>query len=246
MAKFSVILPAAGQSTRFKDREKKPFANLDGRAVWLRSAELFVTRSDVCQCIVVVAKEDQEMFRRRYGANLAFMNVQICEGGRERHDSIAGALAIVREEAEFIAIHDAVRPCLTTELVDALFAEAAAKGAALLAMPVADTLKKTNAQQKVETTVPRQGLWLAQTPQVFRKDWIKDGYAQRGKVGKDITDDSQLVEALGHAVYVVEGSPTNIKITSKGDLALAEAILKSRPKPKGTGPIHPFGDEAQW
>src|SRR5215468_4412026 len=71
MAKFAVILPAAGQSSRFKDKEKKPFALLDGRAVWLRSAELFVTREDVCQCILVVAKEDQETFRRRYGANMA-------------------------------------------------------------------------------------------------------------------------------------------------------------------------------
>src|SRR5713226_9253965 len=71
MAKFAVILPAAGQSSRFRDKEKKPFAILDGRAVWLRSAELFVSRDDVCQCIIVVAEADQEMFRRRYGPNMA-------------------------------------------------------------------------------------------------------------------------------------------------------------------------------
>jgi 2-C-methyl-D-erythritol 4-phosphate cytidylyltransferase len=194
----------------------------------------------------VVAKEDQEVFRRRYGANLAFMNVQVCEGGKERHDSIAGALAIVKEEAEFVAVHDAVRPCLTNELVDTVFSEAAAKGAALLAVSIADTLKKATPQQKVEATMPRQGLWLAQTPQVFRKEWLREAYAQRAKVGKDITDDSQLVEALGHPVFIVDGSPTNIKITTKGDLFLAEAILKSRPKPKGQGPAHPFADEAQW
>src|SRR5215467_9752000 len=104
MPRFAVILPAAGASSRFKDREKKPFANLDGRAVWLRSAELFISRADVCQCLVVVAPDDQEMFRRRYGANLAFMNVQIVDGGMERHDSIANALAKVKDEAEFIAI----------------------------------------------------------------------------------------------------------------------------------------------
>ncbi len=80
MAKFGVILPAAGQSSRFRDKEKKPFATLDGRAVWLRSAELFVSRNDVCQCLIVVAPEDEELFRRRYGANLAFMNVQIVTG----------------------------------------------------------------------------------------------------------------------------------------------------------------------
>jgi len=91
MAKFAVILPAAGQSSRFKDKEKKPFAQLDGRAVWLRCAELFITRDDVCQCLIVVAKADQETFRRRYAANLAFMNVQIVDGGSERFESVANA-----------------------------------------------------------------------------------------------------------------------------------------------------------
>src|SRR5271154_2007256 len=110
MAAFAVILPAAGQSSRFRDKEKKPFANLDGRAVWLRTVGHFVTRADVAQCIIVVAPEDQEMFRRRYGANLAFMNVQIANGGTERFESVANALALVKPEVEFIAVHDAVRP----------------------------------------------------------------------------------------------------------------------------------------
>lgn len=246
MARFSVIIPAAGQSSRFKDREKKPFANLDGRAVWLRSAELFVTRDDVCQCLIVVAREDQEMFRRRYGANLAFMNVQIVDGGKERFDSVANALERVKEEAEFVAIHDAVRPCLTEEMVSLVFESARHKGAAVLAVPVADTLKRVGAQHRVEATVPRAGVWLAQTPQVFRKDWLKQAYSERRKLAGDVTDDAQLVEAAGHPVYVVEGNATNIKITNRADLTLAEAILKSRPRPKPTGPIHPFADEAQW
>src|SRR5213593_4907740 len=99
MAKFAVILPAAGKSSRFRDKEKKPFANLDGRAVWLRTAELFITRQDVVQCIMVVAKPDQEAFRRRYGANLAFMNVQIADGGAERFESVANALAVAHADA---------------------------------------------------------------------------------------------------------------------------------------------------
>src|SRR5438477_9364069 len=188
MARFAVILPAAGQSSRFRDKEKKPFATLDGRAVWLRATELFVTRSDVCQCILVIAKSDQEMFRRRYGANLAFMNVQIADGGSERFESVANALALLKSEAEFVAIHDAVRPCLNEELVDAVFAKAEKTGAALLAIPVTDTLKRIDAQQQVQETVPRQGLWLAQTPQVFRRDWLTDAYAQRGKGSQEITD----------------------------------------------------------
>src|SRR5439155_6845808 len=126
-----VILPAAGRSSRFKDKEKKPFATLDGRAVWLRSAELFVTRDDVSQCIIVVAPDDQEMFRRRYGANLAFMNVQIANGGAERFESIANALALLKPEVDFVAVHDVVRPCITEGLIDNVFSRAERTGAAL-------------------------------------------------------------------------------------------------------------------
>jgi 2-C-methyl-D-erythritol 4-phosphate cytidylyltransferase len=94
--------------------------------------------------------------------------------------------------------------------------------------------------------LPRQGLWLAQTPQVFRRDWLQEAYANRAKLGKHITDDAQLVEAAGHPVHVVEGAGSNIKITTRGDLHLAEAILKSMPKPKPAGPIHPFAEEEMW
>src|SRR4051794_30032967 len=106
MARFGVILPAAGKSSRFRDREKKPFINLDGRAVWLRTAELFVTRSDVVQCLIIVAPDDQELFRRRYAPNLAFLNIQIANGGKERFESVANALAMLSDDVEFVAIHD--------------------------------------------------------------------------------------------------------------------------------------------
>ncbi len=246
MPKVAVILPAAGKSSRFRDKEKKPFANLDGRPVWLRTLERFVTRGDVCQCLIVVAKEDQEMFRRRYTANLAFLNAQIADGGPERFESVANALKLLRPEADFVAIHDAVRPCVTDEHIGAVFAEAVKKGAAVLAVPVSDTVKQVDAQHRVTATVPRQGLWLAQTPQVFRRDWLEAAYAQRSKLGKDITDDAQLVEAAGHPVAVVEGVRTNVKITTKADLILAEAVLKATPRPKPSGPIHPFAEEEMW
>jgi 2-C-methyl-D-erythritol 4-phosphate cytidylyltransferase len=244
--KFAVILPAAGGSTRFRDKEKKPFANLDGRPVWLRSAELFVTREDVCQCIIVIAKGDQEVFRRRSGAHLAFMNVQVADGGGERFESVANALALVKPEADFVAVHDAVRPCLTEELIQSVFTKAQTSGAAILASPVSETVKEVDGQRQVRSTVSRQGLWAAQTPQVFRRDWLMEAYARRAELGKDITDDAQLVEALGHPVHVVEGAPLNLKITTKADLALAEAVLKSRPKPKAARPAHPFAEEEMW
>jgi 2-C-methyl-D-erythritol 4-phosphate cytidylyltransferase len=245
MPQFAVILPAAGKSTRFRDKEKKPFANLENRAVWLRTAEYFVARDDVYQTILVVNPEDQEMVRRRYGANLAFLNIQIVDGGAERFESVANALAVVKPEAEFVAIHDAVRPCITEQLVTAVFNKAAQTGAAILAVPVTDTLKRVNNQQ-IEATVPRDGLWQAQTPQVFRREWLVEAYAKRAQLGKDITDDAQLLEAAGHKVHVVEGTSMNVKITTKQDIFLAEAVLKSRPKPQVPRAAHPFAEEEMW
>jgi 2-C-methyl-D-erythritol 4-phosphate cytidylyltransferase len=246
MPKFAVILPAAGKSSRFGDREKKPFASLDGRAVWLRAAELFVARDDVCQTLLVISPEDEDLFERRFRANIVFMNVQAVLGGAERFESVANALAKLSPDAEYVAIHDAVRPCVTAELIDAVFAAAAASGAAMLATPVNDTIKRADAQKNVTATVPRDGLWLAQTPQVFRRDWLLDAYARRGEVTGPITDDAQLIEAAGHAVRLVPGAASNLKITTTDDLILAAAVLKCRPEAKPKGPIHPFADEEMW
>jgi 2-C-methyl-D-erythritol 4-phosphate cytidylyltransferase len=246
MSRTAVILPAAGRSARFGGKEKKPYATLDGRAVWLRTVELFITRNDVVQTLIIVAPEDRELFRTRYAPNIAFMDIQVVEGGAERFESVANALAKLKDEVELVAVHDAVRPCLETQHIDAVFKKAAETGAAILATPINDTIKRVDQQKHVQETQSRQGLWLAQTPQVFRRDWLADAYANRAKLGKDITDDAQLVEAAGHAVHVVEGSPCNIKITAQGDLMLAKAILQSRPAPKPSGPVHPFAEEEMW
>src|SRR6202022_1610530 len=100
MPQFAVILPAAGKSSRFRDKEKKVFANLDGRPVWLRSAELFVSRADVSRVGVVVAPEDQDTFRQRYAAHLALLGVQVARGGAERFESVANALPLLGDEAD--------------------------------------------------------------------------------------------------------------------------------------------------
>src|SRR3954462_1517478 len=176
MANVAVVFPAAGRSSRFKDKEKKPFATLDGRAVWLRTAELFVTRDDVAQCILILAPEDQERFKVRYTANIAFMNIHLAPGGRERFESVANALALAGPDIEYVAVHDAVRPCVTTEQVDAVFAAARRHGGALLAPRATETSKRGDDKLCVQETVDRQGLWLAQTPQVFRRDWLTDAY----------------------------------------------------------------------
>lgn len=246
MSRFAVILPAAGQSSRFRDKVKKVFANVDGRAVWLRACEPFANRPDVLQTLLVVAPEDQEAFRAKYGPHLALLGVEIVAGGKERFESVGNALAKVRGDADLVAIHDAARPCITTAMIDDVFAAAAKTGAALLAVPVSDTLKRGDDHGRIEATVARKGLWLAQTPQVFRRDWLVEAHAKRGQLGRDITDDAQLIEAIGHPVYLVTGSASNLKITTREDVALAEAILKSRPAPKVPRSIHPFEDEAKW
>ncbi len=129
----------------------------------------------------------------------------------------------------------------------AVFAAAKSHGAALLAVPVADTIKRVDAHKQTIETVSRRDLYLAQTPQVFRRDLILRAYAERSRLGAAVTDDTQLVEALGHTCAVVESTLQNLKITSAADLRLAAAVLHSLPKPKHDGPAHPFADEnAMW
>jgi 2-C-methyl-D-erythritol 4-phosphate cytidylyltransferase len=248
MSKFAVILPAAGRSSRFGDpKQKKVFAELDGRAVWLRAAEPFVNRDDVAQILLVINPDDRELFERRFRASVAFMNIQVIDGGAERHDSVARAIEALRPECEFVAVHDAARPCLTGGQIDAVFAAARAHGAALLAVPVSDTVKRVTAEKFTVETLPRHDLYLAQTPQVFRRDLLEKAYAQRGRLGAAVTDDTQLVEALGHPCAVVESTPMNLKITTTADLRLASAVLHALPKPSREGPAHPFADEnAMW
>jgi 2-C-methyl-D-erythritol 4-phosphate cytidylyltransferase len=246
MAQFAVILPAAGRSTRFGDpKQKKIFAELDGRAVWLRAVEPFINRDDVAQTIVVIAPEDRELFERRFRASVAFMNIQVIDGGAERSDSVARALEAVDPACDFIAVHDAARPCLTRELIDALFAAAQEHDAALLAIPVADTVKRVGADHLTTETVPRNDLYLAQTPQAFRRDLLLRAYANRARLGTAATDDTQLVEAIGHRCAVVDGSPFNLKITTAADLRLASAVLQALPKPRRDAPAHPFADERE-
>jgi 2-C-methyl-D-erythritol 4-phosphate cytidylyltransferase len=245
MANFAVILPAAGASSRFKDKNyKKPFAPLADRAVWLHSAERFLHRQDVKQLIVVIAAEDRENFEFKFSSNVVILGIDVVDGGKERADSIERAMARVKPDVDFIAVHDAARPCLADEWITRVFEAAEKTGAAILAVPVAATLKRVKAGNVIEETVSRERLWEAQTPQVFRRQLLLDAYAKRGSF--QATDDAQLVERLGHPVTVVQGSSMNMKITTQEDLRLAEQALKVLPKPKFKGAAHPFADDDMW
>lgn len=245
MPTFGVILAAAGQSSRFQDTNyKKPFAPLAGRAVWLHSAEKFLERSDVKQVVIVVAPEDREAFVDKFGANLAFMGVTLAEGGAERADSVRNGLAKLSPDIDMVAIHDAARPCIASAWIDRVFETGVRTGAAILATPVVGTLKRVGPDSLITETVDRTGLWEAQTPQVFSRDILTKAFATR-TTGQP-TDEAQLVESIGQKVTVVPGSPINLKITSREDLRLAEQALKALPKPKLSGPSHPFANDDMW
>jgi 2-C-methyl-D-erythritol 4-phosphate cytidylyltransferase len=248
MGPFAVVLPAAGRSTRFGDpRQKKIYAELDGRAVWQRAVEPFVNRDDVTEVIVAIAPEDGELFERRFRSFVAFLNIKVIEGGAERHDTIARALEVVDPSCDFVAVHDAARPCLTSDLIDAVFAAAREHGAALPGLPIGDTIKRVGPDGTTLETVSRAGLYAVQTPQAFRREVLIKAYANRARVAVPITDDAQLVEAIGQTCRVVEGSPFNLKITAASDLRLAAAILQAMPTPRRDAPAHPFADErAMW
>ena len=236
MPKFAVIIPAAGQGTRFSAdrpagsfREKKPYVPLAGKAVWLWSAEKFARRPDVIQIILVVSPEDADDVRNFFQSDLARLGVEVVPGGAERCLSVEKGLSALSPNADFVAIHDAARPCVSDRVVDAVFRAAVESRAAIPAVPIVGTVKKSlterDAPPVIEKTVPRVGLWEAQTPQVFETRLYREAVARRSARNLP-TDDAGLIEAIGVKPRLVEGDRTNVKITTLLDLSLAELFLK--------------------
>ena len=241
----AAIICAAGASSRFGGKRKKAFVDVAGRAVFLRSAELFSDRDDVKQVLLGIASEDQELVSVKWGPNLKFFDVSIFIGGDERFDTVNKGIELISDDVDLIAVHDACRCCVTEEIIDSTIAAAARSGAAIPACPVTATIKQAK-DNIIAQTVDRTGLYEAQTPQIFSASLLKKAYENLKNLDKSkISDDSQLVEALGHKVTIVETDSSNIKITRQSDIAVAEAILKSRPKLTPKGPIGPY-IEAQW
>lgn len=210
----------------------------------MHAADRFANRQDVVQTLIVIAPEDREHFTEKFGGNTALLGIEIVEGGNERHNSVARAIERVNADVDYIAVHDAARPCIANEWIDEVFAAAVKTGAAILAAPITGTLKRAAADHTIAETIARDGLWEAQTPQVFRRQLLIDAYARRG--GQPATDDAQLVERLGQKVTLIPGSPMNIKITTKEDLRIAAALLKTLPQPKLGNLGQPFADDELW
>ncbi len=245
MKKAAVIICAAGASARFGGNRKKPFVEVGGRAAFLRSIEFFESKDNVSQIILAISPDDDELVRLKWGPNLSFYGVKLCHGGSERFETVAKAMELLDDDIEIVAVHDAVRCCLTNQWVEDVFEKAQQTKAAILAARVIGTLKKAD-NKLISETIDRDNLYEAQTPQVFDRALLQKAYKNISNVDKTrITDDAALVEALGEKVSIVETDHSNIKITRKSDLPIAEAIISNRPKPKPAGPGGPF-IEAQW
>ena len=245
--RVGVILPAAGRSARFGGSgPKKPFVPLAGKAVWLHAAERFLDRADVVAVAVVVAADDREFFLEKFGGQLAMKGIAAVVGGAERSDSVKNGLAALPADIDFVAIHDAARPCVDSASIERTFQAAFERGAAIAAVPSTSTLKKANRGSgeglpTIGATLPRDEVWLAQTPQVFRRDWYEEALRRFGH--ERVTDDAQWLERLGKPVALVRGSDLNIKVTTRDDLILAEAILQKLLAREKKRAFHPFKDD---
>lgn len=228
MPKVSAIIPAAGSGKRMGGGSPKQYLQLGGRPVIIRTLALF-QQSPLIDEIILVSPWKEVDFTRQLVDEAGLTKVsRIVEGGIERQDSIRNGLNCLDQSTEIVVIHDGVRPLIRDVDLEATIVAAREFGAALLAVPVKDTVKEVNKDGLVARTVPRRNLWLAQTPQVFSYELIKEAYRLAEKMGIAGTDDSFLVEHMGREVRIVAGSYENIKITTREDLIFAENLLKER------------------
>ena len=220
----TAIIAAGGRGARLGGAQPKQFLSLGGRPILQRSVDAFVASDRIADVIVALPRE-------LAGSIPDYLRsgrkpVEIVEGGDRRQDSVAHAFARVSGGAEVVVIHDAARPLVTADLISRTVDAAARFGAAIAALPVTDTVKRSNAERVIVDTIPRGEIFLAQTPQAFRIDVLRAALAQ-ARDGGDATDEAMLAERAGHAVHLVDGDPRNLKITTAEDLATAERLLGS-------------------
>lgn len=218
---FAAVIVMAGSGTRLGADVPKAFVPLGGKALWRHAAVTFAS-IEGCRAIVLVVPADRVDEVRR-----AMPSARVVEGGARRQDSVRLGLAAVPADVAVVAIHDAARPFVTRKAILMTVSQAFNTGAAVIAVPVRDTIKRVNAGV-IADTLDRSALWQAQTPQCFRLDVIRSAHAAAAAQGWDVTDDCALLERLGHAVAVVRGDAWNFKITEPDDLAAAEALLAHR------------------
>jgi 2-C-methyl-D-erythritol 4-phosphate cytidylyltransferase len=207
----------------------KQFLALGGQPLVVHALRVLQASPVIDEIILAVPQSEMDYCLSHLVTPHRFTKVtKIVPGGAERQDSVRHALEEVGDETDLVLIHDAVRPFLTERMVAEVVAAARAKGAAIVALPMKDTVKQVGADHVIERTVDRRPLWLAQTPQAFRRDWLVAAHRKAHAERVHATDDAYLVEWAGHPVSVVEGSGENIKVTRPEDLIIGEAIWAAR------------------
>lgn len=224
---FFGLIPAAGAGERMGSAKPKQYLELLGRPMLYHSVKALLADARIAIVFVVLAPADQE-FKRHPWAEFGERVAPLYCGGATRHDSVLNGLVAASstvEPEDWILVHDAARPCLgEQELQRLLDTLAADEVGGILGVPVADTLKRADASGRIQATEPREHLWQAQTPQMFRHDLLLQALSRTAK----LSDEAGAIEALGLAPKLVQGSAANLKVTYPEDLQLAQTILANR------------------
>jgi len=235
--KVMVIIPAAGLGTRMASStataqgrtRSKQFAQLEGVPILIHTLRKFAQTQEISEIWVAMRKSESELFREEVRKHDLGQKVHIVEGGEHRQQSVANALNALRAaEDDIVLVHDAVRPFVTSETIAAVIAAVKKHGAAIAGVPAVDTIKQVERIADgavITTTIPREMIVQAQTPQGFRFGVLKKAFDDATAEGFLGTDEASLLERLGQPVHVVMGSARNIKITTPADLELAEFLI---------------------
>lgn len=231
--KVIAIIPAAGLGTRMapagKGAASKQFLEIGGTPIVFHTLRVFACNRQVSQIVVALRKAEMDRFRQQLDKEKIGAKVEMVEGGEHRQDSVGNAVASLRAAADdVVLVHDAVRPFVDDEIIGNVIGEVQKHGAAIAGLPAVDTIKQVERAAEgaiITSTIPRERVVQAQTPQGFRYDLIKRAFAGAAEDGFIGTDEASLVERLGESVWVVMGSARNIKITTPGDLELAEFLM---------------------
>ncbi len=219
--RIGAVIVAAGRSSRMGGVDKT-FAPLLGTLLIARTVEAFEAHPGISDIVLVLADESVQRGRELANARRWSKVGTVCPGGERRQDSVYNGLQALAP-CDLVMVHDGARPCVDQATLDRGIQAAVEHGAAVAGVPVKDTIKLVGPDLAIADTPDRSLLWQAQTPQVFRYDLLLEAHRL---CQADVTDDAAMVESLGHQVRMFEGSYENIKVTTAGDLVVAEAFLR--------------------
>jgi 2-C-methyl-D-erythritol 4-phosphate cytidylyltransferase len=222
-----VIVVAAGSGSRMGSAMKKQYLPLDGAPILVRTLQTLAACPTVDRIVLVVAGDDRQFVTELIEAYHLHKIGDVVTGGNERQDSVRNGIAALLHDTEVAAVHDAARPLVTPDEVEAVLTAAKLFGAATLGVPVKDTIKRVD-QGQVRETLQRSDLWAVHTPQAFRCELLAEAHMRAWEQGYFGTDDASLVEWAGYPVTMVEGRYSNLKVTTPEDLVIAEALWMQR------------------